>query len=101
MSTCPVLPPSGSHAASCINSAKPWAPFRTRADFEFVEEGVTQCLSEGTINKLLEGFHGRWAKKSKLTLHNYVEYKTSLSAARKFSVQVPFTQLLTIYTHSL
>jgi hypothetical protein len=73
------------------DATKPWTPFRTRADFEFVEEAVTQCLSKHTINTLLDGFHGRWAKKTKITLHKYAEFKTSLSAARKFSVQVLFT----------
>jgi hypothetical protein len=67
---------------------KPWAPFRTRADFEFSEQVVTKCLERSTVDILLSGFHGNWACKTALTLRSYADVQASLVAARKFGVQV-------------
>ncbi|KIJ52075.1 hypothetical protein M422DRAFT_157094, partial [Sphaerobolus stellatus SS14] len=68
------------------SSAKPWAPFRTRFDFEFTEQAVTKCLGKDTIDILLDGYHGRWAKLTTITLQNHRDVYTSLDAARKFGV---------------
>ncbi|KIJ30554.1 hypothetical protein M422DRAFT_267894 [Sphaerobolus stellatus SS14] len=65
---------------------KPWAPFRTRADFEFTEQVVTKCIRKDTVDILLMGFHGRWAQSTTITLRDYQAVLISLEAARKFGV---------------
>ncbi|KIJ46695.1 hypothetical protein M422DRAFT_249859 [Sphaerobolus stellatus SS14] len=65
---------------------KPWAPFRTRSDFEFTEQVVTKCFSKDTVDVLLDGLHGRWAKSTTITLRNHRDVNISLEAARKFGV---------------
>ncbi|KIJ31648.1 hypothetical protein M422DRAFT_266678 [Sphaerobolus stellatus SS14] len=72
-------------------SAKPWAPFRTRADFEFAEEMVKSGLHSESIRKLLEGFNGRWATQTLISMKNFANFQDSLAAARHFSVQYHFT----------
>ncbi|KIJ49009.1 hypothetical protein M422DRAFT_246785 [Sphaerobolus stellatus SS14] len=68
-------------------SSKPWAPFRTRADFEFVEEMVHEAVRAETVTKLLSGFNGRWAPETYITIQNYADFQDSLAAARHFGVQ--------------
>ena len=68
--------------------AKPWAPFRNHSDFEFTEEVINQGFPKKSINKLLQGFHGRWATNTFLTFQNYKDLDQSMAAARKFVVQV-------------
>ncbi|KIJ54948.1 hypothetical protein M422DRAFT_153273 [Sphaerobolus stellatus SS14] len=68
-------------------SAKPWAPFRTRADFEFVEEMVHEAVRTETVSKLLSGFNGRWASETYITIKNHADFQDSLAAARHFGVQ--------------
>lgn len=70
-------------------SAKPWAPFRTRADFEFAEM-VKSGLHFRSIKKLLEGFNRCWATQTLLSIKNYADFQDSLAAARHFSIQVLF-----------
>lgn len=65
-----------------IASAKPWAPFRTHADFEFAELAVTECLSKMAINRILKGYHDHWAKKTTITFKGHSDLQASLSAAR-------------------
>ena len=67
---------------------KPWAPFRTRSDFEFAEVAVTQGFTAPTVKTLLNGYHGRWADHSKITLRDNDSLQESLSAARTFVTQV-------------
>lgn len=70
--------------------SQPWAPFRTRSDFEFSEMVVKQGLRHQTISQLLDGFNGRWATESSLTLRNYADYQASLAAARQFTIEVRY-----------
>ncbi|KIJ34091.1 hypothetical protein M422DRAFT_182538, partial [Sphaerobolus stellatus SS14] len=67
--------------------SRPWAPFQTRSDFEFIEEVVTECLRPKTIDKMLNGYHGRWAKNTSLTVRNHKDVTLSLAAARKFGIE--------------
>jgi len=68
--------------------AKPWAPFRGREDFEFCETLVTQALNNETIQTFLNGFNGKWATGSNISLHTLADYHTSMEAARHFGVRV-------------
>ncbi|KIJ57372.1 hypothetical protein M422DRAFT_148910 [Sphaerobolus stellatus SS14] len=67
--------------------AKPWAPFRRRADFEFAKTAVTKAFDRETIETLLTGINGRWASNSQLSFINYSDYRSSLGAARHFGVK--------------
>jgi len=69
-------------------NAKPWAPFKTRADFEFTEQVVKKCMERDTVNILLKGYHGEWATATTLTLRGHRDVEASLAAARKFGIQV-------------
>ncbi|KAF8581526.1 hypothetical protein K439DRAFT_1618966 [Ramaria rubella] len=71
----------------CNCNGKPWAPFCNRADFEFAEEAVTQGFCAETVNKLLDGYQGRWATQMHLTLRNNKDLQNSLATAHKFGVQ--------------
>lgn len=71
-------------------TVKPWAPFRTCADFEFTELMVTEGFNSNVIKKLLAGFNGKWAPESNITFQNYNDYLMSLEISRNFSVQVSY-----------
>jgi hypothetical protein len=69
--------------------SRPWAPFRTLADFEYTETAVTGLLSEEVVNKQLAGFNKGWAiGGSRLTINNYKDMQGSLALAREYGVQV-------------
>ncbi|KIJ29756.1 hypothetical protein M422DRAFT_188008, partial [Sphaerobolus stellatus SS14] len=82
----------GSNTGCVLSSiTKPWAPFRTRANFEFAEDMVKSGLHSESIKKLLEGFNGRWATQTLISMKNFADFQDSLAAARHFSVQYHFT----------
>jgi hypothetical protein len=69
--------------------SRPWAPFRTLADFEYTETAVKGLLSKDLVDKQLAGFHGKWAiGGSHLTLRTYKDMQDSLAKAREYGVQV-------------
>lgn len=80
------------HAPLPFNPApesRPWAPFRTRADFEYTETAVTGLLSKNLVNKQLAGFNNHWSTGgSRLTIATYKDMQNSLSKARQYVVQV-------------
>ncbi|KAJ7082343.1 hypothetical protein C8R43DRAFT_1092786 [Mycena crocata] len=68
---------------------RPWAPFRTRADFEYTATAVTGALSADIVNQQLQGITGSWSVAgSMLTIRNSTEMAQSLAAARQYVVQV-------------
>lgn len=68
---------------------KPWAPFRTLADFEYTETAVQGLLNKDLVNRQLAGFHKGWyTGKSYLTIKNYNDMQESLSKAQAYVVQV-------------
>jgi hypothetical protein len=69
---------------------KPWAPFRTRADFEFAETMVQSAAHKDTIKKLIKGIRYRWTDPghSHITFRNLKDYTQSLNVARTFVVPV-------------
>jgi hypothetical protein len=70
-------------------SAKPFAPFRTLADFEYTETAVQGLLPRHLIDKQLAGICGLWCPSgSNLTIKNYADMKKSLDAAREYGVRV-------------
>lgn len=70
-------------------STKPWAPFRTRPDFEYTETAIKGSLRPTEVNAQLAGIHGPWSKAgSNLTIHNHGEMLRSLAAAREYAVPV-------------
>lgn len=69
--------------------SRPWAPFRTLADFEYTETAVKGLLSKDLVDKQLAGFHGKWSiGGSHLTLRTYKDMQDSLAKAREYGVQV-------------
>lgn len=60
---------------------KPWAPFRTWADFEYTETAVLGLLSKDIVNKQL-------FSNSLITLRSYTDMEQSLEAARAYGVPV-------------
>lgn len=88
---------TGSASASKLNptsyapgiSMKPWAPFRTRSDFEYTEIAIKGSLRPAEVNAQLAGIHGPWSKAgSTLTIHNHSDMLRSLAAAREYAVPV-------------
>ena len=72
-----------------VPTSRPWAPFRTLADFEYTETAVQGLLSENLVNKQLAGFNERWSiAGSHLTIHTYKDMQDSLAKAREYMVQV-------------
>jgi hypothetical protein len=67
---------------------KPWAPFRTRADFEYTETAVKGLLSKSTVDAQLRGFNNSWSKHRKITLRSYADMEDSLGATRTYGVEV-------------
>ncbi|KAJ7090711.1 hypothetical protein C8R44DRAFT_835939 [Mycena epipterygia] len=67
---------------------KPWAPFRSRADFEYAESVVLSNMERKWVNKQLAGIGGEWSNTpSNITFCNYDHMEKSLAAARKYVVQ--------------
>jgi hypothetical protein len=74
------------------SEGRPWAPFRTLADFEYTETAVKGLLSEDLVNKQLAGFNGKWSLGgSQLTIRTYKDMKNSLVKARQYGIQVSCT----------
>ena len=72
-----------------IPESRPWAPFRTLADFEYTETAVKGLLSQDLVNKQLAGFNDRWSVGgSHLTIHTYKDMQQSLAKAREYGIQV-------------
>jgi hypothetical protein len=68
--------------------SKPWAPFRSREDFEYAETAIKGLLNKDTVNRQLLGLQGRWAESTKITFRSYADMEKSLAAARQYGVQV-------------
>ncbi|KIJ39656.1 hypothetical protein M422DRAFT_257483 [Sphaerobolus stellatus SS14] len=67
---------------------KPWAPFRTRADFEFAETAVVEGFNGHCTQKLLNMINSQWANNFKLTIFDTNDLNESLAAARNFVTQM-------------
>ncbi|KIJ44987.1 hypothetical protein M422DRAFT_251626 [Sphaerobolus stellatus SS14] len=84
-------PHSGKHAPTIINFDSPLtnstSVSNSSHDFKFIEEAVTECLRPKTIDKMLNGYHGGWAKNTSLTVRNHKDVTLSLAAARKFGIE--------------
>jgi hypothetical protein len=96
--------PLTSNDASAMNfvpnhTSRPWAPFKTLADFEYTETAVKGLLSKDLVNKQLAGFNEGWSiGGSRLTIHNYKDMQRSLAKAREYGIQV---LLLAFLYHTL
>ncbi|KIJ48975.1 hypothetical protein M422DRAFT_161935, partial [Sphaerobolus stellatus SS14] len=66
---------------------KPWAPFQTRADFEFAETAVVEGFNSHCTQKLLNGINSQWANNSKLTIYDTNDLNESLATTRNFVTQ--------------
>ena len=66
---------------------EPWAPFRTRQDFEFAELALETGMSKAKVNALIKLFHKciKMGEES-FTLSNYKEMRDTLAVA---SEQLP------------
>jgi hypothetical protein len=67
---------------------RPWAPFRTLADFEYAESVITGGMSKETINLQLHGLRNGWATGSNITFRNYDDMEKSMEAAREYGTRV-------------
>ncbi|KAF8516875.1 hypothetical protein JB92DRAFT_3082636 [Gautieria morchelliformis] len=86
----PIPPPSEDCSRPQSNSTgKPWAPFRTRSDFEFAELVVQSAMKGSTVKRLLKGIRHDWTEpgSTKITFQNKVDFQKSMAAARKFNTQ--------------
>ncbi|KIJ43728.1 hypothetical protein M422DRAFT_169582, partial [Sphaerobolus stellatus SS14] len=77
--------------------AKPWAPFRRRADFEFAKIAVKKAFNREIVENLLVGINGRWTSNSQLSFSNYSDYQSSLKATRHFGVQFEIGEVSHIF----
>lgn len=86
----PSLTQATNHQAAHQSKRVPWAPFRTRADFEFAEIVTQSALSSSTIKKLLKGIRHSWTDPghSRITFENFKDFKQCMEASRKYVVQV-------------
>ncbi|KAJ7651757.1 hypothetical protein B0H17DRAFT_1215217 [Mycena rosella] len=69
--------------------AKPWAPFRTRADFEYAESVVSN-MERKWVNTQLSGMRGSWSdapSASNITFKNYDHMEKTLATARTYVAQ--------------
>jgi hypothetical protein len=102
--TSPAPLPSSQAAKSYLPAPenRPWAPFRTRTDFEYTETAVKGLLSKDLVDKQLAGFHGKWSiGGSHLTLHTYKDMQDSLAKAREYGVQVSCSTIFKSPLHVL
>ena len=78
------------------STSRPWAPFKSRADFEFTETVIQAAVHTNTIKRLIQGIRRSWTDPghSQITFRNMKDFKRSLGAARKFIVQVSIPILL-------
>ncbi|KAJ7215965.1 hypothetical protein GGX14DRAFT_359331, partial [Mycena pura] len=73
---------SRGYATNWIDVAKPYAPWKTLADFQYTEGAVKGLLKPDLIDDQLKHITGDWSGgHSKLTIRNYREYKLALDRA--------------------
>jgi hypothetical protein len=89
------VPQTNSNTAPLIHTApviddRPWKPFKTRADFEFAFEAVTNRDRAGRISSSLKNIkqHYHTGGTSNLTFQTNEDVQQSLSHARKFATKV-------------
>jgi len=90
------------HQPTIQSTGKPWAPFHTRADFEFAETVIQSALSAPTIKKFLKGIKHDWTDPghSRITFKGFKDFKQSMGAARNYVVQVSwFSFFLILYNY--
>jgi hypothetical protein len=68
----------------------PWAPFKSRADFEFTEIAVKSGTPKDLVNFHLRCLHHSWTDSTRVTFKTYADMSESLAAAREFGIQVCF-----------
>jgi hypothetical protein len=71
-----------------VPSAKPWAPFRTRADFEYTATAVKGLLNKDIVNEQLRGMNDNWTSGTNITFRSHADMAKSLTAARTYGVPV-------------
>jgi len=70
--------------------ARPWAPFRTEADFGYAKTAIQGRLDRKTVDAQLKGMTGDWCKPghSRITMQSYNDMLESIKAARSYAVEV-------------
>lgn len=105
-----IVPLDGNTPAQTTNTAKdapqsgdrPWAPFRSRADFEFAESAVNEKMSHHAVDVHLQGMHGSWSRSgSNISFRNYDDLRRSLDAARDLITDVCLFFLSKLSSQSL
>ena len=60
---------------------EPWAPFRTREDFEFAEIALETGMTRGQVNALIKLFHKCIKREGSFTLANHKDMVDTLKVA--------------------
>ena len=60
---------------------EPWAPFRTREDFEFAEIALETGMTKGQLEALIKLFHKCIAKEGSFTISNHKDMKNTFDIA--------------------
>ncbi|KAF8521919.1 hypothetical protein BU17DRAFT_87479 [Hysterangium stoloniferum] len=78
---------------------QPWAPFRTRADFEFAQLNVDAGLSAEFTKRMLKGVTGSWVDPGhgKVTFSSLDDYKAGLEAARNWVPEFKKSSVSEVY----
>ncbi|KAK7029277.1 hypothetical protein R3P38DRAFT_3314735 [Favolaschia claudopus] len=71
-----------------LSASRPYAPWNSLADFEYTEMAVQGVMSKKIIDKQLRKLADSWTNEggSKITMHNFRDYKRSLDKGRTLGV---------------
>lgn len=90
----PTMSQASAKSFAPIPESRPWAPFRTLADFEYTETAVLGLLSQKLVDKQLAGFNEGWSiGGSHLTIRTYKDMQQSLAKAREYGIKVSCVNL--------
>jgi hypothetical protein len=67
--------------ADVVEESEPWAPFRTREDFEFAELMLDSNLSKGQIDALVKLFHKCIKGDGKFTISSHKNMSDTFNIA--------------------
>lgn len=74
--------------ASHVPPKNPWAPFRTKADFEFAEIAFDAAMNEKQVAVLIKLFRRCIEEKDMFTLQGYTDYEAMWNNASKLLTPV-------------
>ena len=66
---------------NATSEPEPWAPFRTREDFEFAEMVLEAGMTRGQVKALIKLFHKCLKKEGSFTISKYKEMEETFKVA--------------------